>query len=64
VIGKRPVSGIQSLTVALVMRNAFTLLKHTDHIDPEASYGIASQGLELGGLPPVRTVGLNLNLKL
>ena len=50
-------------TISLVARNLFILMKKTDNIDPEASYGGYSQGLELGGVPPVRSYGVNLNLK-
>jgi hypothetical protein len=57
---------IQGLTVSLVARNLLTLMKKTDNIDPESSYSAnaLAQGLELGGVPPVRTFGLNLNVKL
>jgi hypothetical protein len=55
---------IQTLTVSLVARNLFILMKKTDNIDPEASYNAGIPGLELGGVPPVRTFGVNLNVKL
>lgn len=54
---------IQGLTVSLVARNLFYLMKKTDNIDPEAAITAAAQGLELGGVPPSRTYGLNLNFK-
>jgi outer membrane receptor protein involved in Fe transport len=54
---------IQGATLSLVGRNLFTLMKKTDNIDPEASYSGYTQGLELGGVPPVRSYGLNLNVK-
>lgn len=54
---------VQGATISVVGRNLFTLMKKTDNIDPEASYGGISQGLELGGVPPVRTFGLNLGVK-
>lgn len=54
---------IQGATLSLVGRNLFTIMKRTDNIDPEASYAGFTQGLELGGVPPVRTYGLNLNVK-
>ncbi len=54
---------IQNLNVSLVGRNLFILMKKTDNIDPESSYNATFPGLELGGLPPVRTFGLNLNVK-
>jgi hypothetical protein len=51
----------------LVARNLFTLMKKTDNIDPEANYSSTSsgltQGLENGGVPPIRSIGVNLNVK-
>ena len=55
---------IKSLNVSLVGRNLFILMKKTDNIDPESSYNATFPGLELGGVPPVRTFGLNLSVKL
>ncbi|WP_225874769.1 SusC/RagA family TonB-linked outer membrane protein [Pedobacter hiemivivus] len=55
---------IKSLNVSLVARNLFILMKKTDNIDPESSYNATFPGLELGGVPPVRTFGLNLSVKL
>ena len=54
---------IQSANLSLVARNLFYIMKRTTDIDPEASYGTYSQGLELGGVPTTRTYGLNLNVK-
>ena len=54
---------IQGATLSLVGRNLFYIMKKTTDIDPEASYGTASQGLELGGVLPTRIYGLNLNVK-
>ena len=54
---------IQRLTLSLVARNLLFLKRKTDNIDPEGSYNAFAQGLELGGVPPVRTFGLNLNAK-
>ena len=54
---------IQRLTLSLVARNLFFIRRLTDNIDPEGSYNAFSQGLELGGVPPSRTFGLNLNAK-
>jgi len=56
-------NAIQGINISLVGRNLFYLMKKTTDIDPEASYGTLSQGLELGGLPPVKTYGLSLNVK-
>jgi hypothetical protein len=38
-------------------------MKRTDNIDPEAAFTANAQGLELGGVPPSKTYGLNLNFK-
>lgn len=54
---------INSLNVSLVARNLFILMKKTDNIDPESSYNATFPGLELGGMPPARTFGVNLNVK-
>jgi len=54
---------IQRLTLSLVARNLFFISRKTDNIDPEGSYNAFAQGLELGGVPPTRTFGLNLNAK-
>ncbi|MEO6818779.1 MAG: SusC/RagA family TonB-linked outer membrane protein [Ginsengibacter sp.] len=58
---------IKSLNVSLVGRNLFTIMKKTDNIDPEANFSSTSdgltQGLELGGVPPIRSYGINLNVK-
>ncbi len=54
---------IQSANLSFVARNLFYIMKRTTDIDPEASYGTYSQGLELGGVPTTRTYGLNLNVK-
>ncbi|HVF96172.1 MAG TPA: hypothetical protein VM871_02560, partial [Flavisolibacter sp.] len=55
---------IQGINISLVARNLFILSRHTDNIDPEGNYSPFAQGLELGGVPPVRTFGVNLNVKL
>ncbi|UYZ63640.1 SusC/RagA family TonB-linked outer membrane protein [Hymenobacter weizhouensis] len=54
---------IKQVTISLVSRNLFFLHRKTDNIDPEGSYNAFAQGLELGGVPPVRTFGVNLNAK-
>jgi TonB-linked SusC/RagA family outer membrane protein len=54
---------IQGVTISLVGRNLFYLMKRTDNIDPEAAFTANAQGLELGGVPPSKTYGLNLNFK-
>lgn len=55
---------IQGANLSFVGRNLFYIKKHTDNIDPEASYTANAFGLELGGVPPTRTFGLNLKVKL
>lgn len=55
---------IKGLNVSLVGRNLFIIMKKTDNIDPESSYNATFPGLELGGVPPVRTFGINLSVKL
>lgn len=55
---------IKGLNVSLVGRNLWTMLKHTDNIDPESAYNNSNgQGLELNGYPATRSVGFNLNVK-
>jgi hypothetical protein len=54
---------IKGATLSFVGRNLFYLMKRTDNIDPESDYSYNAQGLELGGVPPTRTYGLNLSVK-
>jgi TonB-linked SusC/RagA family outer membrane protein len=55
---------VQSMTVSLVGRNLFYLMRKTDNIDPESNYNNSNaQGLEYAGLPSVRSYGVNLNVK-
>lgn len=55
---------VKGATLSLVGRNLFYIMKKTDNIDPESDYSYNAQGLELGGVPPTRTYGLNLSVKL
>lgn len=55
---------IKGLTVSLVGRNLFFIDRKTKNIDPEGNYTALAQGLELGGVPPMRSYGINLNIKL
>ncbi|MDP4217483.1 MAG: SusC/RagA family TonB-linked outer membrane protein [Bacteroidota bacterium] len=56
---------IKGLTISLVGRNLATLVKHTPNIDPESSINNSNgQGLELSGYPAVRSMGLNINMRL
>jgi TonB-linked SusC/RagA family outer membrane protein len=51
-------------SVSLVGRNLLILMKHTPNIDPESTYNNSNaQGLELAGVPPTRSLGVNINLK-
>jgi TonB-linked SusC/RagA family outer membrane protein len=60
-IGKTP---FKSITLSLVGRNLWTIMKHTPVIDPESTYNNGNaQGLEFGSAPLTRTAGLNLNMK-
>jgi TonB-linked SusC/RagA family outer membrane protein len=61
-LGKLPFSAI---SVNLVARNLFTIMKHTDNIDPENTFSsqIALAGVEGGALPFTRTYGFNVNFK-
>lgn len=55
---------VKGLNVSLVGRNLWTIIKHTDNIDPEAAYNSSNgQGLELNGYPATRSVGFNVNVK-
>lgn len=61
VLKKTPFRGA---SISLVGRNLLILHKHTPNIDPESTYNSGNgQGLEWYGVPPVRSVGVNLNLK-
>jgi hypothetical protein len=54
-----------SITFSLVARNLWTIMKHTDNIDPESNFapGINYAGIEGTSVPAVRTYGLNVNFK-
>lgn len=55
---------IKNVTISLVGRNLWTIIKHTDNIDPESAYNNSNgQGLELNGYPATRSFGFNLNVK-
>jgi TonB-linked SusC/RagA family outer membrane protein len=60
-LGKGPIRGA---SISLVGRNLAILMKNTPNIDPESTYNNSNaQGLELGGVSPTRSVGINVNLK-
>lgn len=55
---------VKGLNVSVIARNLWTIMKHTDNIDPEAAYNNSNgQGLELNGYPYTRNIGFNVNLK-
>lgn len=57
-------SPFQSASIGIVGRNLLILYKAVPNIDPESTYNNSNaQGLEFAGMPPTRTVGVNLNLK-
>ena len=60
-LGKLPFKGA---SVSIVGRNLLIISKNTPNIDPESNYNAGNaQGLEWYGAPPVRSFGVNLNLK-
>lgn len=63
VISRLPL--FQSIQVSLVARNLLILMKKSDNIDPEATFGsnVRYYGIEGTSLPSTRTYGINLNLK-
>jgi TonB-linked SusC/RagA family outer membrane protein len=54
-----------AITVSLVARNLWTIMKHTDNIDPESGFSpdIRYAGIEGTSLPSTRTYGFNVNFK-
>lgn len=61
VYSRLPIKGV---TISLVGRNLWTIMKHTPVIDPESGYSSSNaQGQEFAGMPATRTMGVNLNLK-
>lgn len=60
-MSKTPFKGA---SLSIVGRNLLILKKYTPNIDPESNYNAGNaQGLEWYGVPAVRSIGLNLNLK-
>jgi TonB-linked SusC/RagA family outer membrane protein len=59
-------SPIEGITVSLVGRNLWTIMKHSDNIDPESGFSsdIKYAGIEGASLPPTHTYGINVNIKL
>jgi len=55
---------IKGISVSLVGRNLWTVVKHVPNIDPESSLNNGNgQGLELSGFPATRSMGVNVNFK-
>jgi hypothetical protein len=51
----------QSLSLSLVGRNLLLLYSKVPNVDPESTYNSGNaQGLEMYGVPPTRSFGLNL----
>jgi TonB-linked SusC/RagA family outer membrane protein len=55
----------RSAQISFVARNLWTIMKHSDNIDPESQFGsdVKYYGIEGTSLPSTRTYGFNLNLK-
>lgn len=55
----------QSIGLSVVGRNLFTIMKHTDNIDPENTISslVTYAGVEGGSLPFTRTYGFTVNVK-
>jgi len=56
---------IRAVNISLVGRNLFYLMRKTDNIDPEASFGanLRYSGIEGANLPSARNYGVNVNIK-
>lgn len=55
---------IQSASLSLVARNLLILYNQVPNVDPESTYNSGNgQGLEMFGVPPARSYGLNLMVK-
>lgn len=59
------VPAIRSINLSLVGRNLFIIMKKSDNIDPESNFraDVRYAGIEGTSLPPVRSFGLNANIK-
>jgi TonB-linked SusC/RagA family outer membrane protein len=59
-------SPFDGITVSLVGRNLWTIMKHSDNIDPESGFSpdIKYAGIEGASLPSTHTYGININFKL
>ena len=56
---------VENINVSLVGRNLLVLMKKTENIDPEATFGssINYYGIEGTNLPSTRSFGVNVNVK-
>ncbi|MCO5234966.1 MAG: SusC/RagA family TonB-linked outer membrane protein [Chitinophagaceae bacterium] len=60
----QPTKFIKGASITFVGRNLWTILRHTPGIDPETNaLSNNMQGLEDNALPPLRTFGVNINVK-
>jgi TonB-linked SusC/RagA family outer membrane protein len=64
-------SPFSNINVSLVARNLWTIMKHTDNIDPESAFAsvgggnnVNYLGIEGTSLPAIRSYGVNLNFRL
>ena len=57
--------GMESVNLQLIGRNLLFINKKAEDIDPEAALGtnLGGQGIALGNLPTLRSIGLNVTLK-
>jgi hypothetical protein len=55
----------ESIQISFVSRNLLTLMKKSDNIDPESTFGsnVSYTGIEGTSLPSTRSFGINLNAK-
>ena len=58
--------GLNSASLGVIGRNMFFFYKKAKDIDPDATLGtgLTGQGISINNVPTVRSLGLNLNLKL
>ena len=63
IVGKLKI--IENINVSLVGRNLLVLMKKSDNIDPEATFGSSINyfGIEGSNLPSTRSFGVNVNIK-
>jgi outer membrane receptor protein involved in Fe transport len=61
----QPLKFIAGVNISLVGRNLWTVMKKTENIDPEATFGsnVRYFGIEGTNLPTTRSYGVNLNIK-